>query len=30
MEQAELLRSMDARLVEVNQGLATVADATMG
>lgn len=28
--QAELLRSIDARLVEVVQGLATVADVSMG
>jgi len=29
-EQTELLRSIDNRLVEVIQGVATVADATMG
>ena len=29
-EQTELLRSIDARLVEVIQGVATVADATIG
>jgi hypothetical protein len=27
--QTELLRSIDARLVEIDQGVATVADATI-
>ena len=29
-EQNELLRSIDGRLIEVIQGVATVADATIG
>ena len=29
-EQTELLRSIDNRLVELIQGVATVVDATMG